>query len=464
MTFSPPMRRALLAASLVLVLGGCALQAPPSAQELRQQQLQVLDKQSRWASPAVDGVPAAGWLAGFQDAQLQQLAREAVANNRDLQIAAARVAQARAMVTVNGGALYPSLTALGTGGKSDTQVLSLSASWEIDLWGRVRTQARAAESQYASAQADYLWAEQSLVAMVARSWFSAVQFGLLEQQMQDVVTAQESLLLLTRQRVKTGISADSEIQGVSSALQQQRDTLQQITLARVQTLQALEVLVGRYPAAELKTALTLPALPPVPPAGVPANLLERRPDLIAAERRVAAAFDLARSAEAARLPKITVSAAITDLQSDIFLLDAASNPVKGMSASFLAPLFSGGALKAQAEVYSARQQEAVVAYGKTALQALQEVESALQATHSFAQREQALLQNVRDQERLVEQEAVRVKVGSRDPLALLQRQQVLLDARMALVQVQAAALAQRVNLLLALGGSWDIPQERSASQ
>ncbi|WP_028452839.1 efflux transporter outer membrane subunit [Chitinilyticum aquatile] len=457
MTFSPPLARRLLSVLLLSALGACALQTPPSTAELSQQQLQVLEQQSRWAAPATDGQPASGWLADFNDPQLLQLAGEALANNRDLKMAAARVAQARALVTVNSGELFPAVAANGVGGKSDTQILSLGASWEIDLWGRVRSQARAAESQYASAQADYLWAEQSLVATVARAWFATVQYGLLERQMQEVVTAQESLLALTRQRVKTGIIADSEIQSVSSTLQQQRDTLQQISLARVQSIQALEVLLGRYPAAELKTAVVLPALPAAPAAGVPASLLERRPDLIAAERRVAAAFDLTRSAEAARLPRISISAAITDIESDIFLLNSANNPIKGMSGSFLAPLFTGGALQAQVEVYSARQQEAAVAYGKAAIQALQEVESGLRATQSLALREQALQQNVRDQQRLLEQERVRVKVGSRDPLAVLQRQQALLDAQMSLVQVQAAALNQRVNLLLALGGSWNVP-------
>ncbi|MBE9610603.1 efflux transporter outer membrane subunit [Chitinilyticum piscinae] len=450
-----PQNRCLLVLMLVAGLAGCALQPAPDARALREQQLPALQASSTWSASATAGQVAGNWLADFADPQLHALVAEAVANNRDLKLAAVRVEQARAMVSVNGGTLYPAVGVAGVVGKSDTEVLSLSASWEIDLWGRVRAQARSAENALAASDADRQWAEQLIAAATARAWLALVQYQQLELRQQALVASQESLLTITTQRVHTGISAESELLEVSSALQQQRDKLGQLQLARVQAAQALEVLLGRYPAGELTASAALPELPAAPPAGLPANLLERRPDLVAAERRVAAAFDMQQSAEAARLPKLSISAAITDISSDVFLLNQANNPIKGISASFLAPLFTGGQLQGQADYYSAVQQEAALAYGSKALDALQEVESGLRAEESMKRRAGYLQTQLADQRQLLAREQVRVKVGSRDPRSVLQREQSVLAAEMGLIQLQTAQLNQRISLLLSLGGRWD---------
>lgn len=440
----------------IAVLSACALKTPPDTEALRQQQVPALVGHAAWVAPTPAAVAAVneGWIAGFNDPELSRLVAEAIANNRDLLTASARVEQAKALSIMNGASRYPSVAAKGIAGNTETEILSLGAVWELDFWGRVRSQARAAKSQYEASQADYRWAEQSLAAAVANAWFSLIEVSRIIERTEQAVAAQEGLLKIAKQRTKTGISAQTDIEEADSRLRELRADLTAMQLSRTQAAQALEVLLGRYPADALRTVQDLPSLAPVPVV-LPANLLERRPDLVAAEQRVAAAFDLKQSADAARLPTISISAAITDISSDVFFINDSNSPIKGGSLSFLAPLFSGGYLKAQSEYYSAVQREAAAAYGRSALNALKEVEGSLRAEASLANQAEQQASSLAQQRELLRKEEVRVRVGSRDPRSVLQRQQSLLNTDIAYQQIRADQARQRVALLLALGGSWN---------
>ena len=389
------------------VLSACALKTPPDTEALRQQQVPALVGHAAWVAPTPAAVAAVneGWIAGFNDPELSRLVAEAIANNRDLMRASARVEQARALSIMNGAGRYPSVAAKGIAGNTETEILSLGASWELDFWGRVRSQARAAKSQYEASQSDYRWAEQSLAASVANSWFSLIELSRIIERTQQSITAQEGLLAKAKQRTKTGISPETDIEEADSKLRGMRVDLAAMQLARTQAAQSLEVLLGRYPADALRTVQDLPRLAPVP-VDVPASLLERRPDMVAAEQRVAAAFDMKQSADAARLPTISISAAITDISSDIFIINSANSPIRGGSLSFLAPLFSGGYLKAQAEYADAVQREAALAYGAAALGALKEVEGALRAEASLASQAEQQASSLALQRELLRKEEV----------------------------------------------------------
>lgn len=436
-------------------LSACSLKTAPDTEALRQQQVPALAGRDAWVAPVpVSKVGNSDWIAQFQDPELDALVAEAIANNRDLMAASARVDQTNAVARMNGSSMYPSVALQGVVGQTDTQIVSLGASWEIDFWGRVRYEARAAKSEYQASQSDYRWAEQSLAAAVANTWFSLIELSQIINLTEQTITAQENLLRIAKQRVKTGISPATDISESESTLRGLRVDLAALQLARTQTTQAMEVLLGRYPADALRTERQLPVLMPVA-ADPPASLLERRPDLVAAEQRVAAAFDLQRAADAARLPKISLSLAITDISSDIFLLDSANSPVSGFSAGFLAPLFTGGYLKAQSEYYTAKQRTAALAYGSAALNALREVEGSLRAESNLtlqAEQQSALLAQQKD---LLRNEEVRVRVGSRDPRSLYQRQQSMLAADIGYQQIRADQARQRVSLMLALGGAWN---------
>jgi outer membrane protein TolC len=204
--------------------------------------------------------------------------------------------------------------------------------------------------------------------------------------------------------------------------------------------------------------LSLPTVAATAPAGVPSELLERRPDVIAAERRVAAAFSGTEQARAARLPRISLSASASYLESDLLVLQDVSNPIWGLGVGLVMPLYAGGALAAQVELKTAEQKAAVAQYASVGLKAFGEVEKALAAEQAAVERQSILESRVRDGERALELENIRYRVGSTDLRSVTQQQLAVYSTRSSLLSVQADRLSQRVNLYLALGGGFDTGQ------
>jgi len=454
--------RCFLLMALLLGAGGCALKNPPDAADIRRDSLSNAHVPAAWtAQGATSGLVRADWIDTFGDPALNSLVDEAIAYNANLQIAAARVAQAAALVKVAGGELYPAASFLARpGGKlggdgSGLKGWLVSASWEIDLWGRVRYGARAAEDQYASAQADADYARQSIAALVVKAWFGATEAQMQYAIADDMVRHADALRDLAGHRLRIGKGSQIEVTSAQAAAQSYRDTARQLKLAREQSLRALELLLGRYPAAEVAVPANLGPLPPVLPTGVPADLLERRPDILAAQRRISAAFDLARQADAARLPRVTLSAGLLSVSSELFLLADRDNPSWSVGAGILLPLFRGGALKAQADYRTAEQDQALASYGQVALQAFGEVENALAAESALRERETILARAVSDNAKLFDLQQVRYRIGSGDLVAVTQQEIAYASSRSGLVRVQSEERMQLANLYLALGGGID---------
>jgi len=203
--------------------------------------------------------------------------------------------------------------------------------------------------------------------------------------------------------------------------------------------------------------VTLPTLPPTTPTGVPSELLERRPDIVAAERRFEAAFARVGEARAARLPRISLSAALSSLTSSTFVLQNSGDVSLGLGATLFFPIFNGGQLEAQVELRTAEQKQAAAAYAQTALKAFNEVESALANEVSLLSREDVLRQGLTESTRALELEQVRYKVGSRDLRSVTQQQLEAYSASVSLLRVQTEQRVQRVQLHLALGGDFGTP-------
>jgi outer membrane protein TolC len=221
--------------------------------------------------------------------------------------------------------------------------------------------------------------------------------------------------------------------------------------------------LGRYPAAELAARHELTRLPGDIPAGLPLQMLERRPDLVAAERRVAAAFNRVGEAKAAKLPRIILSANVAAIESDILQLkDDFENPTGGVGAKLIAPIYQGGALKTQVKIRTLEQKEAVAQYAQFALRALGDVENALAAAQTLTDRETTLKQVVLENQRALELAQTSFRVGLGDLRAVQQQQLSVHSARLALLRLQSEQLAQRVNLHLALGGSFEPPPPAQA--
>jgi outer membrane protein TolC len=225
-------------------------------------------------------------------------------------------------------------------------------------------------------------------------------------------------------------------------------------LAWRQSVQAIETLVGRYPAAELEVPASLPRLPGPVPAGLPSELLERRPDVVAAERRVASAFYLVEEAKAARLPTLSLNGSLSTLSSDLILLKERDDWVWGYGGRVVAPLYLGGSLKAQIKLRTAEQQEAVAEYGRAGAAAFADVENALAASSALQKREPLLATAVSERQQALQVAETRYRVGSDDLRSVQQQQLQLATARTSLLRVQSEQLVQRVNLYLALGGSF----------
>ena len=431
----PPVRRArlaplrrLLCAGMCLMAVGCATKLPPTGEEIRQQALTNTPLPTAWKAGGETGVIANDWLASFNDPQLDALVQEAIAHNPDLRVTAARVEQAAQYVEVAKAALLPTVNIFGSGGiknggEDALQILSLGVSWEIDLWGRLRYARNAAQEDYASARADFEFARQSLAAMTAKSWFTASETWLQQQLANDMVKSAQELLAIAEKRQQVGIGSEQDVALARANLGNLEDKAKQIRFAHEQTVRALELLLGRYPAAELRSRHDLAKLPGPVPTGMPLAMLERRPDLIAAERRVAAAFDRVGEAKAAELPRLSLNANIRALRSKILsLAPDFSNPTGGFGGKLLAPVYQGGALQAQTEIRTLEQKEAVADYARVALRALGDVEGALAAGKTLAERDQLLQHTVADNQRALSLTETSYRVGKTDLRAVQQQQ------------------------------------------
>jgi NodT family efflux transporter outer membrane factor (OMF) lipoprotein len=453
----------VLAATVAAALAGCALQPPPTRADLKRDTLAHTAVPAAWkAGGDAAAPPPAAWLASFGDAMLTALVAEALAYNADLQVAAARVEQAAGMLQVASAPMLPTLGLLGTysgksGGGGGLNALFLNASLELDVWGRLRYGEAAARAQSDAAQADFAYARQSLAAMVARSWFLAVEAGMQRALVEAALRAAEELQRVAQERLRIGVGNEQAVAEAAANVGSVRDLLRQTVQARDEASRALELLLGRYPAAEIAVAPRLAPMPAPVPVGLPSDLLERRPDVIAAERRVAAAFSRVGEARAAQLPRISLTASVSTLSSDVLVLQDRSNPGFGFGANLFAPLYQGGALRAQVEIRDAEQKQAMAEYARIAQRSFGEVENALGAEFSLRDREALLARTVADNERALELVQVQYRVGSVDLRAVEQRQLALLQVRTALLRVQTERLAQRVNLHLALGGGFDAP-------
>jgi outer membrane protein, multidrug efflux system len=459
--------RGLLAALAVAVLSsGCAIEPPPPAAEIRSQALPNIALDGAWKADASLSAELVqdDWLRSFNDPELDALVREALANNPDLRVAAARVEQAAQYLVIAQAGLRPSIGIFGTGGaksggggdsSSALQALMLAASWELDVWGRLRYARNAAGQDLASTQADLEFARQSLAASTAKAWFTATQLALNAAIAADMVGSANELTVLARERERIGAGTDAETAVARATVRELESTLQQLQLSRSQALRALELLIGRYPAAEVNARAELLQLPGPVAAGMPLQMLERRPDVIAAERRVAAAFNRVGEAKAARLPQLTLSANFGAFESEILeLREDFENPTGGLGARLLAPIYQGGALEAQVQIRTLQQKEAVADYARIALRAIGEVENAVAASASLAARAALLSEVVNEQTLALELTQTRFRIGRIDRRAVEQQRLSVHNARIALLNVRTDELAGRVNLHLALGGSF----------
>lgn len=395
------------------------------------------------------------WLAEFDDPTLDGLVEEALANNPNLAAAAAVREQAAASVRLARSTLLPRLGGVAGISRDEGSTrfeelinLELQASWEIDLWGRQRASVDAAQRDAQATALEYAFLRQSLAALVAQAWFSAIVAGEQVAIDRERLMTESSTAEATSRRSAAGVGTPIDDDFAQANVASAREALAASEYAFEEAVRALEILLGRYPGAELEVAMSLPAFPAAPPIGLPADLLRRRPDLVSAEERVAAAFMRTESRRLARLPSVTIGASAG-------VLFNPAEEVWSIAGQVFAPLFTGGEIDAQIEIASAQQRQTMADYIALAIQAFAEAESALAAARFLDRRAEELesaVQRFASANRIAES---RYEAGVLTIFELNQVRQNYFNARSRQLAVRLEQYLRRIDLHLALGGSFD---------
>lgn len=463
--------RAAAGAALV-ALSGCAVKQPPPIEQTVEEALpETTEIPLDYAAAAgtAKGAVVDGWLKTFGDPELEAIVAEAIENNLNLQAAVARVDQAAGFATQAGAELTPVVGLGGQGlareGLSATDPslsgsgVALNASWELDLWGRVRSQAQAGQAAFEGAQYQLEWAYQSVAAQTAKVWFLVTEASLQKNLAEEALELYEETLVIVEKKYELGQVTSREVALARANVAQGKNIVRSAEGAKQQASRALEVILGRYPAAEIDGADDLVATPPPIPVGIPSELLERRPDLRAAERNIAARFLSIQTAEAARLPRISLTAGAGSTSGELTDILAVDSNYWSVGANFMAPIFQGGALAAQVDINSAQFQEAMAGYGLLALTAFSEVEQGLANDQLLGEREELLREVVAESTEALRVATTQFDVGKVDLLSVLQQQGQVVRANVDLLSIRDQRLQTRVDLHLALGGSFEESDE-----
>jgi NodT family efflux transporter outer membrane factor (OMF) lipoprotein len=328
-------------------------------------------------------------------------------------------------------------------------------SWEIDLWGRIRAQKAASEAGFEATALDYAFARQSLAATTAKSWYLAIETRQLVALADEAVNIYTQILQLVKLRRAAGKVADFDVAQASAALATAQSQLRFYQGSYSEARRVLELLLGRYPAAEIDVRANFTPLPPPAGAGIPGSVLERRPDIMAAERLVLAAFRNEEAAKLALLPAVSLNFEGGRLSDRILDLAHLNPTLYRASIGMTVPIFTGGALIAQIKIATADQQQMIARYGAIVLRAFGEVEIGLTNEVLLAERLQYDRQSLNDRIESVRIAKERYAAGSGDLLTLLIIQSEQLVSQSNVVRLQNAQLANRINLHLAVGGSFD---------
>jgi NodT family efflux transporter outer membrane factor (OMF) lipoprotein len=448
---------------IVTLASGCATSSLNRVEDAKAATAANLpDLPSQWASIQQRiGDVKVSWLEKLNDPALTLLVLEAQKNNRNLQVMSASVDGARALANQAASSLSPQLTSVGNtsaggveGSGSNNFNLGLQASWEADLWGRIRSGNLAAQENVVAAEAEYKFAQYSLAANVAKTYFVAIEANKqLEIAQKSVDTVVETNRIVQVQ-FDNGLANQQNISLAKADLASAQDGLVSSKAGQRDATRSLELLLGRYPSAELGVDQSLPILPNSLSAGIPSQLLERRPDLVSAERKVAAAFNRLDAAKAAKLPNLSLSGSLGGASSSLSNILNPANLAWQAIGSLVTPIIDGGRLDAQVEAATADQKAAVASYAQVALNAFADVERSLDQGSVLRKRVAALTTVLLESEKALKIANLQFNEGEISLLDVLILQQRVFSARSNLLSINRASLTQFVNLNLALGGSW----------
>ena len=468
------MARRLIAVCLAVLAGGCALgpnykrpavPAPPNWREI----------------PVAEATSLAntGWWDVFDDPQLQELIRIALVENKDLKIAVERIEEARARYGFTKADLWPKVDLSGNAGRlrfnagsllhtpegdqaaategTETSIYSASAdvSWELDFFGRIRRASEAQNALFLGTQEARRSAVLALVADVARAYFELRDFDRRLEVARRTIESRREYVQLAKDRFEGGITAEIDFRQAEAELRRVETVL--FDLERLVALKEneLSVLLGRNPGAVSRgRSLDEQKLPGVVPAGLPSDLLDRRPDIREAEQTLAATTANIGEAKALLFPRIALTGSYGFASTDFDTLFEGPSKSWNIIGNLLQPIFHAGKNKRRVEITESRQRQTLYAYERVILQAFRETEDALVSYRKIGEQRQAQADRVGAERKVLELAELRYRGGVAAYLEVLDAQRSLFGAELDEAQTIGSHLVSLVRLYKALGGGW----------
>ena len=444
---------------------GCALNPLPSSEKVL---LDALPRNttipSGWKAESLSGDVTDGWLATFNDPALSAIVAEALSNNLDLRIAAERVRITQQQIILASAQMKPQIGINlgdrityddGNDGAFNSTSAYLGLAWELDVWGRLRAQREASENNSTATALNYAYARQSLAAMVAKVWYFTCEAKQLVELTKQSIEIYSEQLTLSKVRHSSGKDSNLGVVDTQAKLNSARAAYENALANYEQAQRTLELLLGRYPAAEIQASTSLTRkLEPIN-GGIPLSILQRRPDLLAAQQIVFARFRLEESARLALLPDLSFSLAGGRFGDGILSLLNLNPWLATANIGMFIPLYEGSALRANVEIANAEQMIALSGYAKATVSAFKEVEDGL-ANNTLLEKQLAYQNSaLNDSTEAVRIATAQYTAGRQDLLwvTALQQNQIAVEA--SVINVRTAMLINRINLNLALGRSFD---------
>ncbi|MEO7742420.1 MAG: efflux transporter outer membrane subunit [Usitatibacter sp.] len=449
-------------AFLALVLSACAA-GPAYQKPTVETPAAFKEAAGDWvvAKPG-DHVPKGKWWQVFNDPVLNGLVEQVAVSNQTLRAAQARHTQARAAVQSARAGLFPTLGASGgasrnrrgAAGTNSNFDIGIDARWEVDLWGRVRRLVEASSAGAEASAADLEAVRLSMQSEVALDYFQLRVADVQRELFDDTLKAFETSRKVTQNRYNAGVAARVDVVQSEAQLKSTEAQALDLKVSRAQLEHAIAVLVGKPPASfsiePAKFQLRIPDIPP----GVPSTLIERRPDVAAAERRMAAANARVGVAQSAYFPSFTLSGSAGFASDALSTLVSAPSRVWSLGLGLAGTILDFGARSAGVDIARAQYDETEANYRQTVLKAFQEVEDGLASVRWLA--EEGVIQQ--DAARLARESVVltvnQYKAGTVSYLNVVQVQATQLNEERQTVQLLGRRLASAVALIRALGGSW----------
>lgn len=450
---------------LLVFLNACTTTSPESQNDLPQVQARLPED---WSQKAGEGTIATDWLKDFKDDALIALVDAAMLQNPSLQAAAYRLQQAEANAQIAGALRYPNLGAgfsaseqkqffspLGSF-KSNNYSLSLSSQWELDVWGKIRDQHSVTLALFEASGYDMEALKLSLVSQIAKAWFNAKELLYQRDLAQSTSESFEANLKILEDRYQRGLVQAFDLRLSRSQASVVKAQVSQRESALDQAIRLLETLVGEYPGRHIEVSKELPAVGEPIPAGLPAALLVQRPDLIAAERRLAALGAQFKVARKNRLPDISLTGSLGQASNELDNLLDSETRVWSLGGSITAPIFRAGQLGAQQRQAEAAFKEQLSNYETAILNAFREVETALANQTYLVQWVDDLNQAAVQSIKALDQAWDLYSRGLLDITAVLDAERRALETRSQTITAINRVLQNRIDLFIALGGGYTI--------